>query len=163
MRDEAAATLDLQPPAAVPGRTRVRHGLSKPANWAQLVRFAVVGGSGVVVNLAVYTALVAGASADYRVAATVAFLVAVANNFTWNRLWTFRARDGHAGFQAARFLTVSVGAFLLNLAVLELLVAVAGVGEVPAQAIAIATATPANFLGNKLWSFRRHGSEGARR
>jgi putative flippase GtrA len=163
MRDEGAATLDLHPPAAVPARTRVRRGLSTPANWAQLVRFAVVGGSGVVVNLAVYTALVAGASVDYRVAATVAFLVAVANNFTWNRLWTFRARHGHAGFQAARFLTVSVGAFLLNLAMLELLVAVVGVSEVPAQAIAIATATPANFLGNKLWSFRGLGGEGARR
>jgi putative flippase GtrA len=26
--------------------------------------------------------------------------------------------------------------------------------KVPAQAIAIAAATPLNFLGNKLWSFR---------
>lgn len=163
MHDEGAATLELRRPAPAPARTRVRQGLSTPGNWAQLVRFAVVGGSGVVVNLAVYTALVAGAAVDYRLAATVAFLVAVGNNFTWNRLWTFRARDGHAGFQAARFLVVSLGAFLLNLAVLELLVAVVGVGEVPAQAIAIATATPANFLGNKLWSFRGHGSEGARR
>ena len=163
MRDEGAATLDLQRAAAAPARTRLRRGLSTPANWVQLVRFASVGGSGVVVNLAVYTALVAGASVDYRVAATLAFLVAVANNFTWNRLWTFRARDGHAGFQAARFLVVSVGAFLLNLAVLELLVAVVGVAEVPAQVVAIATATPANFLGNKLWSFKGHVVGGARR
>ena len=29
-----------------------------------------------------------------------------------------------------------------------------GVAEVPAQAVAIAAATPLNFLGNKLWSFR---------
>jgi len=163
MRDEGAGTLELHRPAAAPARSRVRASLFTPGNWAQLVRFAVVGGSGVVVNLAVYSALVAGASVDYRVAATVAFLVAVANNFTWNRLWTFRARGGHAGFQAARFLVVSVGAFLLNLAVLELLVAAVGVSEVPAQAIAIATATPANFLGNKLWSFRGHGRVGAPR
>jgi putative flippase GtrA len=27
-------------------------------------------------------------------------------------------------------------------------------GTVPAQAIAIAVATPLNFIGNKLWSFR---------
>ncbi len=154
--------LEVQRPPAVPAHTRVRRGLSTPANWAQLVRFAAVGGSGVVVNLAVYTTLVAGASVDYRVAATLAFLVAVANNFTWNRVWTFRARDGHAGFQATRFLIVSVGAFLLNLAVLELLVAVVGVGKVPAQVVALATATPANFLGNKLWSFSGHGAGGAR-
>jgi putative flippase GtrA len=29
-----------------------------------------------------------------------------------------------------------------------------GMAKVPAQAIAIAAATPLNFLGNKLWSFR---------
>ena len=135
-------------------RQRVHHGLRRPANWLQLVRFGLVGLSGYVVNLLVFAALVHGAGADYRLAATAAFLVAVANNFLWNRSWTFRARDGHAGFQAARFLTVSVAAFLFNLAVLHALVEVAGLAEVPAQAIAIAAATPLNFLGNKLWSFR---------
>ena len=135
-------------------RARVHHGLRRPANWLQLVRFGLVGLSGYVVNLAVFTALVHGADVDYRLAATVAFLVAVANNFLWNRSWTFRARGGHAGFQAARFLTVSVAAFLLNLAILYLLVEALGVAEVPAQAVAIAAATPLNFLGNKLWSFR---------
>jgi putative flippase GtrA len=39
--------------------------------------------------------------------------------------------------------------------VLEVLVSVAGVPEVPAQAVAIVCATPLNFLGNRLWSFRR--------
>ena len=135
-------------------RARVGHGLRRPANWLQLVRFGLVGLSGYVVNLAVFAALVHGAEVDYRLAATVAFLVAVANNFLWNRTWTFRARDGHAGFQAARFLVVSVAAFLLNLAVLHVLVELAGMAEVPAQALAIAAATPLNFLGNKLWSFR---------
>jgi dolichol-phosphate mannosyltransferase len=80
-------------------------------------------------------------------------VVGVANNFWWNRHWTFRARGGRARFQAPRFLTVSVVAFLFALAVLELLVSVVGVAELPAQAIAIVAATPLNFLGNKMWSF----------
>jgi dolichol-phosphate mannosyltransferase len=137
---------------ALPGR--VRAGLRRPANWLQLVRFACVGASGYVVNLTTFAIAVHALSLDYRVAAGLAFLVAVTNNFVLNRHWTFRARDGHAGFQAARFLAVSVAAFLLNLAGLELLVAGLGVAEVPAQALAIAAATPLNFLGNKLWSFR---------
>jgi putative flippase GtrA len=29
----------------------------------------------------------------------------------------------------------------------------AGLGEFPAQAIAVICATPLNFIGNKLWSF----------
>jgi putative flippase GtrA len=85
-------------------------------------------------------------------AATAAFLVAVMNNFWWNRHWTFGARAGHAGFQAARFFTVSGIAFLFAAAILELLVR-AGVPEIGAQAISIVAATPLNFAGNKMWSF----------
>jgi dolichol-phosphate mannosyltransferase len=85
--------------------------------------------------------------------ATVAFVVAVLNNFWWNRHWTFRARSGHAGFQAARFFTVSVVAFLFAASILELLVSVAELPELPAQAISIVMATPLNFIGNKMWSF----------
>ncbi len=129
--------------------------MRRPANWLELVRFGVVGASGYVVNLLVFSLLVHGAGAHYRLAATGAFVVAVANNFHWNRHWTFRARHGHAGFQAARFLTVSVGAFVFNLLILELLVAGLDAPEVPAQALAIVAATPLSFLGNKLWSFAR--------
>jgi putative flippase GtrA len=39
--------------------------------------------------------------------------------------------------------------------VLVTLVEVGDLPEVPAQAIAIVAATPLNFLGQKLWSFRR--------
>jgi dolichol-phosphate mannosyltransferase len=79
--------------------------------------------------------------------------VAVTNNFLWNRHWTFRARRGRAGFQAARFFAVSIAAFLLAASVLELLVSAVGVADLPAQAISIVVATPLNFIGNKMWSF----------
>jgi putative flippase GtrA len=148
MRDEASAV-------ALPLHHRVRHGLRHPANWLQLVRFALVGASGYVVNLAVFAASLHLLGIHYRVAPVLAFLVSVANNFWWNRHWTFDARDGHAGFQAARFLTVSVLAFLFSYAMFLLLVEQAGLPKVLAQAIAIVTATPLSFLGQKLWSFRR--------
>ncbi|HEU4702967.1 MAG TPA: GtrA family protein [Conexibacter sp.] len=148
MRDDASAV-------ALPLHHRVRHGLRHPANWFQLVRFAAVGASGYAVNLAVFTVAVHVFDVDYRVAAVLAFLISVANNFWWNRHWTFDARDGHAGFQAARFLTVSVAAFLFSYGMLLLLVQAVGLPEVLAQAIAIVCATPLSFLGQKLWSFRR--------
>ena len=83
----------------------------------------------------------------------LAFLVAVANNYTWNRIWTFRGQRGHFAYQGMRFLIVSVVALGANLLLLHVLV-VLGVSEIPAQAIAIILVTPLNFLGNKLWSFR---------
>ncbi len=140
--------------AARPLHHRVRHGLRHPANWFQLVRFGLVGASGYVVNLAVFAAAVHLAGIDYKIAAVLAFLVSVTSNFWLNRHWTFDARGGHAGFQAARFLTVSVAAFLFSYVVLLVLVEAAHLPEVLAQAIAIVTATPLSFLGQKLWSFR---------
>jgi len=141
--------------AAPRPHVRLLHGLRRPANWLQLIRFAMVGGLGFVVNLAVYALFVHALSTPYQVAAVLAWLVAVINNFVINRHWTFDASAGRVHFQAIRFFVVSLAAFLLvNLVLLTLLVEDAGVAKVPAQALAVAASTPFNFLGNKLWSFR---------
>jgi putative flippase GtrA len=128
--------------------------LRRPANWVQLAKFCLVGATGYLVNLAVYATLVHAAGVHYLPAAVCSFLVAVTNNYTWNRLWTFRHHRGHLVFQGMRFLTVSTVALLANLAFLTALVAL-GLPKVPAQALAIALVTPWNFVANKLWSFRR--------
>jgi len=131
---------------------RIGRGTRKPENWAQLVRFAVVGASGYVINLVVFWLATDKADLHHVLAAMIAFVVAVTNNFLWNRHWTFRASAGHAGFQAARFLTVSVISLGVNLLILQALIAL-GMPEIGAQAIAVAVATPVNFIGNKLWTF----------
>lgn len=151
MTDEARLAIADRPHTV---HLRVRAGLRRPHNWLQLGKFCAVGGSGYVVNLCVFAVGVELLDAHNLVAASGAFVVAVLNNFWWNRHWTFRARSGRAGFQAARFFTVSVVAFLFAAGVLELLVSVAGLAELPAQAMAIVAATPLNFIGNKMWSFR---------
>jgi putative flippase GtrA len=132
---------------------RIHLGTREPANWVELFKFGVVGASGYVVNLVVFAALVEGLGAHHIPAAVGAFVVAVTNNFLWNRHWTFDAAGGHAGEQAWRFLTVSVLGLGINLVALYLLVDVAGLAELPGQALAVAIAMPANFLGNKLWTF----------
>ena len=133
---------------------RLLHGMRRPANWLQLVRFGLVGGVGFIVNLIVYTLFVHSVGVDYRVASVVAWLVAVANNFVLNRHWTFDARGGRARFQAMRFLVVSLVAEAFSLLLLTLFVEGAGIAKVAAQALAVAGSMPLNFLGNKLWSFR---------
>jgi len=147
MHDETAA-VEIQP------HLRLLHGMRRPANWLQLVRFGMVGGVGFVVNLVVYALVVHYAGVDYRVASVLAWLVAVINNFVLNRHWTFDAGEGRAHFQAMRFLVVSLVAEACSLLLLTLFVEGAGIAKVPAQALAVATSMPLNFLGNKLWSFR---------
>jgi putative flippase GtrA len=133
-------------------RARVNAALRRRGNWEQLVKFCLVGSSGYVVNLAVYTVLLKVFGVHYIPAAVCSFLVAVTNNYTWNRLWTFRSQRGHYAYQGMRFFVVSLLALGANLVVLQLYVE-AGVDKVAAQAIAIVLVTPVNFIGNKLWSF----------
>ena len=133
--------------------TRTRGALGRRHNWFQLAKFCAVGASGYVVNLVVFSLLVHGFGIHYLVAATCSFLVAVTNNYAWNRLWTFRGQRGHVAYQGLRFLVVSTCALAANLVILHVLVRV-GLGEVLAQALAIMLVTPLNFVGNKVWSFR---------
>ena len=148
----------MEPPAAVQPtpapRSRLTAALLRRQNWTQLVQFCVIGGVGYLINLAVYTGLVHGVHMHYIGAAIVSFAVAVVNNYLLNRWWTFRRHRGNAASQGARFLLVSLLSLGANLAILRGLVA-ADLAKVPAQAIAIVLVTPLNFVGNKLWSFRR--------
>ena len=136
-------------------RGRASRALRRSHNWIQLAKFTAVGATGYVVNLAVYTALLRGADLHYLSAATGSFVVAVTNNYLWNRWWTFKHQRGHFALQGLRFFAVALLALSANLVILRVLVAL-GVGKILAQAIAILLVTPVNFVGNKLWSFRRH-------
>ena len=150
--DDAA---QAERPSAGDVARRVGRGTRKPENWAQLFRFGLVGGSGYVVNLIAFALLTELADLHHIPAAIGAFLVAVTNNFVWNRLWTFRAEapGRHPAHQGARFMIVSLIGLGVNLVVLEALVSGVDLSELPAQAIAVAVAMPVNFVGNKLWTF----------
>jgi putative flippase GtrA len=133
---------------------RVRHGVRHPHNWLQLGRFAAVGASGYVVNLAMFAVCVHLIGIDYRLSAVIAYVVSVVNNFWLNRHWTFGAKQEHPMLQAVRFFTVSLITFGFTYVVLISLVGDAGVPKVVAQAVAIVAGTPLSFIGQKLWSFK---------
>ena len=121
-------------------------------NWIQLLKFGLVGASGFAINLAVYKLLL-GIGAHS--AAAVSFIVSAASNYWWNRHWTFAGQKGSFALQGIRFYTVSIVAFAVNQLWLTVFLDWLGWGKIVAQAIAIVLVTPLNFLGNKLWSFRR--------
>lgn len=132
---------------------RIGAAARRPTSWMQLLKFGLVGGSGYLINLGVFAVLTDNLGVYHLAAAIGAFCVAVTSNFLWNRHWTFGPGEGRASFQAARFFAVSIAALGLNLVVLEALVSQHTVGDLTAQAIAVAVTMPFNFLGNKLWTF----------
>ena len=124
----------------------------------QFARFCAVGASGYAVNLAVYAALL-GVGVHYLGAAAIAFLVAAASNYLWNRTWTFRTSHAPVLGQCARALVVSALSLGANQFFLFVLVA-GGAGHLAGQAVAIVLATPFSFAANKLWAFAAEPSNG---
>jgi putative flippase GtrA len=131
---------------------RTARALRHPGNWIQLAKFGIVGAGGYVVNLVVFAALVGWGA---HVAAAISFVVAAANNYWWNRVWTFAREKRHIAVQGFRFGVVSLLAFGVNQLWLVVFVDWLDWRKVLSQAIAIVLVTPLNFMGNKLWSFRR--------
>jgi putative flippase GtrA len=134
-------------------RTRAGTALRDRRNWEQLGKFCAVGAVGYLINLAVYTVLL-HAGLHYLLAATGSFLVAVTSNYLLNRWWTFHDRRAGVARQGMQFFAVSVASLGANLLVLHILVTL-DTGKLVGQAVAIILVTPLNFVGNKLWSFRR--------
>jgi putative flippase GtrA len=118
----------------------------------QLIKFGAVGATGYIINLVVYAALL-GIGAHK--AAVVSFVVSAASNYWWNRHWTFANEKGHFAHQGMRFFVVAGAAFAVNQLGLLVFLDWLGWGKIVSQAVAVILVTPLNFLGNKLWSFRR--------
>jgi putative flippase GtrA len=123
----------------------------------QFVKFGIVGASGFLVNFVVFTVLQrivpnhTGGS-QYTAIYSIAFLSGGVSNYFLNRAWTFRS-TGHAGKEGARFLSVSVLALLVGLAVGAVIAPVMGHGH-KTWFLSTCAAIFVNFFVNKYWTFR---------
>jgi len=123
----------------------------------RFVKFCLVGGSGVLVNMGLLWLLTEVAGLFYLVSSAVAVECAILNNFFWNDVWTFRDRRA-AGWRArlgrlARFNAVSVGGLGINVAVLWLFTEQLGVYYLLSNLAGIAAATLWNFFVNARWTW----------
>lgn len=114
-----------------------------------LMKFALVGLSGVGINMVVYMYFIA-LNVNYLVAACCSFAVAVTNNFFWNVLWTFRGRAQNRSItkKYLSFVIISSVNLAVNLLVLQLLVEYIQISETLAQLVSIALVSGLNFLLN---------------
>src|SRR3990172_9266078 len=87
-------------------------------NWRLLIKYSLVGISGTIIDVAGFTFLVSYTGLTRNLAATTSFVAAVINNYTWNRLWTFKSRVKNVSLQFVKFFLVSLGGLLLNLSFL---------------------------------------------
>lgn len=123
----------------------------------QFIRFALVGSSGVLVNLGVYSGSIYLLQVHYLLAATFSFLVAMSSNFFLNLRWTFKTHGNGIkaiGDQYLRYALVTLVSYGINMAVLWILVDLHHWHKILAQLAAIGVTTLSNFMGSKLWAFK---------
>lgn len=118
----------------------------------QAARYIVVGILGYAVQVGSFALLRHNAEMEALVAGLLAGLLALVHNFLWNRYWTFRAREGAMGRQAASFSLISAVLFAAQLGILQLLVEL-GVTDVVAEAASVVAVVPVNFVAQRRFTF----------
>jgi dolichol-phosphate mannosyltransferase len=117
----------------------------------RFLRFAVVGGSGVAVNMLVLWLLHDAIGLGLTRSSVVATTLAILNNFLWNNHWTFKATSIQSR-RLAQFAAISVVGLVITAAILNILVAL-GSHYAPANLAGIMVATAWNFYANSRWTW----------
>ena len=120
------------------------------------LKFGVVGASGVLVNLASFTAFLQMGMNKY-LASPIAIEVSIITNFIFNNYWTFSARDMNdkVHIRGLKFNVVSFVALGVSYSTFLLLSALdpSGIPQVH-QAVGIIPATVINYFLNSYWTFK---------
>ncbi len=122
-----------------------------PDSWRSRVtrwlKFNLVGGMGITVQLLMLLVLKKGLHLDYLIATALAVETAVVHNFLWHERFTWRDRAG-AGLSRFLKFNLTTGLFSIagNLVLMKLLVGFGGINYLSANGIAIAACSMVNFL-----------------
>ncbi len=122
----------------------------------EFLKFAIVGGSGVIVNMGCFFLITRYAGLKIEYASPIAIEISILTNFFLNNIWTFRKRNTKVGLASRilRYHLVTGLAGLVNYGILLLLAKMFGVHDLIANLIGIIVGTFINFFLNSLWTWR---------
>lgn len=121
----------------------------------KILKFASVGALGSVTNITIFSTLTF-LSINYNIASVIAFLVAVTQNYTLNKKWTFKEHNAKTKKKFIKYFILNFSSFSINLLVLNIIILNFGEElstKIAAQVLGIAVAMGINFLGSYLVIF----------
>lgn len=121
----------------------------------RLIVFGTVGSFNTIVCYALYAALVHTADWHHNAALVADYAFGAGLGFTTHRLSTFADRK-HVKHPFGKYLTTLVVSFLLNLTLLNCIVATRLLNPLAGQAAAIGMVTLVSYMLQKHWVFRSH-------
>ncbi len=122
----------------------------------EFFKYAIVGASGILVNLFFLYTLTESVRVYYLFSEIFAFLVATLSNFAFNKVWTFKEhmRENFV-LKGIKFFLVAGFSLIVNLFFLWFFTEFAGIYYLLSQVLASGFTLLTNFTGNKLWTFRK--------
>jgi len=135
----------------ISGYSFTHHHSAAWKEWKRIIKFGIVGISGIVVNEGVLIYLKEFVRLALPVASVIAIELAILNNFVWNDIWTFKSQD-HRVSRWRRILSfhvVSAGGAIINFAILNFLAYFVGIDYRAANIIGILIGFVWNFSLNR--------------
>ena len=141
-------------------------------DYQRLIRFAVVGLSGTILDIGVYNVLISFLNVPFQYAQVFSFTAGLLNNFHWNRVWTYpEFRNAPIFAQLPKFTLFSIiGLFIRSGIILVLhpitlnifvnfplnsgVLTPSFLSQNFSLGVAIIIVLFWNFISNRLWTFR---------
>ncbi len=131
----------------------------------RFVKFGIVGGSGILVNMGFLWLFTEVFGIYYLVSSVLAIFLAIINNFIWNDLWTWADR-GKPGIRAYAnrffkfFIVSSIAGYAGNLGILWVFTHFLQLHYLISNLIGIGVGTVVNYFLNNWWTFKSsHGGD----
>jgi dolichol-phosphate mannosyltransferase len=118
--------------------------------WIKVLKFCVVGSTGIIINMGVLYALKEFVGVPLLISSFIAIELSIINNFIWNDLWTFNQKfnDGRSLTRLLEFHMVSITGLVINIGMLYAFTSM-GVYYMVANMVGILCGFVWNFMANR--------------
>jgi putative flippase GtrA len=120
----------------------------------QFVLFSAVGVLNTLIHYGVFFVLLNGLGIHYLVSSAAGYCCGLINSYLLNRRYTFHMSHRLNASEFVKFVIVNIVALSVNLIMMKVFVDVWGIRPEVSQLLAIIGSLAANFIGNKLWTFK---------
>jgi putative flippase GtrA len=120
----------------------------------QIIKFSIVGVLNTALTLSVIFILTKELHVYYITANIIGYVIGVINSFLWNKIWIFKSGDYFIWELGSFWLNVGI-CYLLQLGLLVVLKEELGVNQDVATVVGMVVYAACNFLGNRLFVFRK--------
>lgn len=119
----------------------------------QKLRFILVGGLNTIIGFLSYFLFLYIFEVNYTLSLFISHVIGVINSYFWNKNYTFNVKKGSKGM-ILKFIFLYFSTFLINYAILTLLVEIVKINPIISQLVSLTITTIVSFIGQKYWSFK---------